>query len=251
MWDDLERARVDVGEKVLAVLGKLAAEEPVIEPHLAVDRVRGGDPVKRRLRPSPVGRIAAPGRGIVGAANFGDLARIVLHDAGAGDEVGRAKPHFASRREPKELLRRFFHEVVPLDPELARERHLAPSRGRIFGIVRRLEPLGLGRRIVLDHDLEWAENTHHAVRGLVEVVANAVLEKREVDHVLALGDADTFGEGADRFGGVAAPAVGRDGRHARIVPAIDVPLLHEPEQLPLRHHRVVEIEARELDLPRL
>ena len=38
------------------------------------------------------------------------------------------------------------------------------------------------------------------------------------------------------------------GRHARIVPPAHVAFVHEPQQLPLAQHRVVELEPRELDL---
>ena len=52
------------------------------------------------------------------------------------------------------------------------------------------------------------------------------------------------------FRRVAAAAQAADRRHARIVPAGHVPLLHELQQLALAHHRVVQVEARELDLLR-
>ena len=51
-------------------------------------------------------------------------------------------------------------------------------------------------------------------------------------------------------GGVAAAAHADERGHARIVPAADVLLLHQLEQLALAHHRVAEIEPRELDLAR-
>ena len=68
--------------------------------------------------------------------------------------------------------------------------------------------------------------------------------------VLLLGDADRVAELADRLRRVAAPAQPGDRRHARIVPAADVLLLHELQQLALAHHRVGQVQPRELDLLR-
>ena len=78
-----------------------------------------------------------------------------------------------------------------------------------------------------------------------------MLEQRDVDHVLALGDADPIAERANRLGRVAAAAHPGDGRHARIVPARHRPFLDQREQLALAHHRVGQVQPRELDLPRL
>src|SRR3712207_8529278 len=60
-------------------------------------------------------------RSIVRAAQLDDLARGVLHDLLAGDEVAVAQTHLAARRQPEELLRRVLHEVVAVDVQLARE----------------------------------------------------------------------------------------------------------------------------------
>ena len=57
-------------------------------------------------------------------------------------------------------------------------------------------------------------------------------------------------EVADRLRRVAAAAQAADRRHARVVPAADVPSAHELQQLALAHHRVVQVQPRELDLLR-
>ena len=62
--------------------------------------------------------------------------------------------------------------------------------------------------------------------------------------------ADARAEVADRFRRVAAAPQAGDGRHARIVPSGDVPVLHELQQLALAHHGVVQVQPRELDLLR-
>ena len=87
-----------------------------------------------------VGRVAAAGRGVVGAAELDDLARgRILDDLGAGDEVGVAEPDLAARGEAEELLGRVLQKIVALDVELARERDLARSRRRVLGIVDAVE----------------------------------------------------------------------------------------------------------------
>ena len=77
-----------------------------------------------------------------------------------------------------------------------------------------------------------------------------MLEQPDVDDVLFLGDADARAEVADRLRRVAAAAQPGDRRHARVVPAVHVPLRHQLQQLALAHHGVVQVEPRELDLPR-
>src|SRR6185295_6014694 len=71
-----------------------------------------------------------------------------------------------------------------------------------------------------------------------------------IDHADLLADADALPERADRRCRIAAPTRAGQGRHARIVPAVDQPVLHERDQLALAHDRVVEVAARELDLLR-
>ena len=61
-------------------------------------------------------------------------------------------------------------------------------------------------------------------------------------------DADGVAERANGLRRHAATTQAGKRRHARIVPAAHVSLVHETQQLPLAHDRVVELQARELDL---
>ena len=158
-----------------------------------------------------------------------------LIDLRAGHEVRAAQPHLAPRRQPEELLRRILAEIVALDVEHARERHGARAGRRILLIVDDVERLGLPLRVILDDDAQRSEDAHHARRRPVEVLADGMLEQRDVDGVLALGDADALAEHPDRLGRVAAPAHPDNRGHPRIVPAADVAVLHEVEQLALAH----------------
>ena len=124
-----------------------------------------------------------------------------------------------------------------------------PALG-VLGVVDHVDFLDLTLRVVGDDHLQRPEHDHHARRAPVQIFADAVLEQRHVDDVFFLGDADPRAEVADRFRRVAAPAQPADRRHARVVPAGDMLLLHQLQQLALAHHRVVQVEPRELDLLR-
>ena len=78
-----------------------------------------------------------------------------------------------------------------------------------------------------------------------------MFEHRHVDHAVGLRDADALDEIADRFGRHAAAAQPRERRHARIVPAGNMPLAHQLGQHALGQHRVGDVEPRELVLPRM
>ena len=118
-------------------------------------------------------------------------------------------------------------------------------------MIDRLELLALPFRVILDHDLERAQHRHAARRGLVQMLADGIVEHRDVDDAVGLGDADAADEIADRRRRHAAPAQPGEGRHARIVPAGDMARRDELGQNALRQHRVGDVEARELVLMRL
>ncbi len=111
-----------------------------------------------------------------------------------------------------------------------------------------LAHLALGE--VLDRHLERPEDGHEPGAALVQVLAEVMLEEPHVDHALHLRDADPVAEGADRLRRVAAAPEARERRHARVVPAAHELLLDELGELALRHDRVGEVQAGELDLPR-
>ncbi len=194
--------------------------------------------------------VATPGRGIVGAAKQHGLSRLVLLHAGAGDEIGIAQPHFAAGGETVESSRRVLHEVLPFDPDFAGERDFAAAGVRIVGVVPGREHLGLAFGPVLDHDLERAQHGEPAFGGVVERVADAVVEQRGIDEVVGARHADAPREVADRLRRHAAPAQPRQRRHPGIVPARDMPLLDQADKAPLRQHGMGEVEARELVLAR-
>ena len=113
-----------------------------------------------RLDLASVGRVAALGGGIIGAAQLSNLAGRILDDVSAFDEIGIAQPHFGARGQPEKLLRRAFHEVVLLDIEFAAECDAARAGSRIVRVIDGLELLDLAFRIVLDHDFQRPQHRH-------------------------------------------------------------------------------------------
>ena len=183
---------------------------------------------------SSIGRVAAPRGRIVGAAQFDDLARRILHDIAAGDEISVAQPHLAAGRKAVEPLWRVFEEIVALDVEFAAERDAARAGRRILRVVDRLQLFTLSFGIVLDDELQRTQHGHAARRALVQHVAHRRLEHADIDEAVGARDTDAADKFADRLGWHPATAQAGEGRHARIVPARDVPLLHEARQKPLR-----------------
>ena len=77
--------------------------------------VFGRYPMQRAFDLAAVRCVTAPRLRIIGAAQFDDLAPIVLLDAGAGDIVSADKSHFATRSQPEEFNRRILEEVLSLN----------------------------------------------------------------------------------------------------------------------------------------
>ena len=75
-----------------------------------------------------------------------------------------------------------------------------------------------------------------------------MFEHLELDDLLGLGHPDRRHEIADPFGGKAAAAQSRDGRHPRVVPAAHVALVDEAQKHALGHDGVRQVESRELVL---
>ncbi len=208
--------------------------------------------MQRRFHLPATRRQTAARLGIVAAAQLDDGAGDrILHDALALDDVRVAQADLATGREPEEFARRLLHEVVLLDVELARERQPPRTCRGVFRIVHGLELFDPVVGVVLDDDLERVQHGHDARGAAIQVLADAVLEHRDVDDAVALRHADAVAKRADRFGRVPPPPEARDRGHAGIVPAADVAARHQRQQLPLAHHGVRQVQPRELDLLRV
>ena len=122
---------------------------------------------------------------------------------------------------------------------------------RVGRVVLDLEDLAFALGIVCDHELDRVQHTHRALGIGVEILAQAMLKEPVLDGARSLGNADALAEIADGKRREAAAAETAQRRHARIIPAGDIVLLHKLAQLALGHDGIVDAKARKLDLARL
>ncbi len=115
----------------------------------------------RALHFAPIQRVAALGFRIVGAMNFDHIARFILNQIGAGDEVSVHQAHFFARGEAVILGWRHFCEVLAFDPKLASKRHLSGTTSfRILWEVGDLKIFHLTLGVVGQHDFQRLQYRH-------------------------------------------------------------------------------------------
>src|SRR5215472_4081966 len=166
----------------------------------------GGNPMDGGLHFTAIRSVATSGLRIVRAVHFRDRARCVLRYVCALDEVPATQANLASWCEAEELFRRIFAEVVLLDVQLAREDDVASSGSGILGIVDDFEMLDFPLRIVVNNDLQRTQDGHRALRTLVEIFADVVLEHGELDDAAGLRCSNGSAEAAQCFGSVTTTA---------------------------------------------
>src|SRR5208283_1506055 len=175
---------------------------------------------------------------------------LILHYSGALNEVTAAQSDLAAWRQPEELLWRILAEIILFNVEDARELHLSRPRAGILGIVHRFQLFALTFRVVIDDDPQRTKYSHRSRRTFVQVLANEVLQHLQFDDAIGFGSANCGAEVADRLGRIAAPPNAGERRHAGIVPAAHVALLHQLQQPALAQQRIGQVEPVELDLLR-
>ena len=207
---------------------------------------------RRALDLAAVGGVAAAGIGVIRRVNFLDAAVGGLLAAGAGDEICALQTALrAVGVQALVLGDGFGEEIVRLDPDLAGERDGVRALFGMDGVVFNLKGFRLALRIIRDDELHRAQNGHGALCRVVEIFAQAVLQKRVFHSVGGLRHADALTEIADGMAGVASSSQTAERRHTRIVPAGDIILLDQLAQLAFGHDGVVDAETGELDLPGL
>src|SRR5260370_1575571 len=107
------------------------------------------------------GTIPAARCGIVGAMYLYYVALFVFYYALTGDKISVSQAHLASRRKAEVPFWRIFAEVILLDIEVARERHLPRSRACVFGIVHSTHLFYLILRTVVNHTFHRTPHSHH------------------------------------------------------------------------------------------
>ena len=106
-------------------------------------------------------------------------------------------------------------------------------------------------RQIGQHEFHRIQDRHASRRAAVQIFAQRVFQHRVIDQRILFRQAQPGDEQLQRIGGIAAAADALQGRHARVAPAVDQTFVDQGHQLALAHHRVIQIQARELDLPRL
>ena len=226
-------------------------EQAVVQPHFCRHRMLRADPVDRALDLAVGAGHAGARFQIQRAAQFDDLARVVLHHVVAARDPGAAQAHFAAGDQALPAFGRDFGEVFALDPQFARERHRALAEGFVLRVVREREVFFVAFGQIGEYELHRIQHRHAPRRAAVEILAQGVFQHRVIDQRILLRQAQARDEQFQRVGGIAAAADALQRRHARVAPAVDQVFLHQGHQLALAHHRVIEVQAREFDLPRL
>ena len=199
--------------------------------------------------PAVLGISAFSGR-IVAAAKLHHLSGIrILHHFLTADEVGIPEADLPSGSQAEEVRRRVLHEIVGLDVELPGKRHHPGAFPRhVAGVGWGIELLPFPFRVVGDHELERAENAHDPGHRPVQMISDGELEFSQVHPIVRFGHTDHLGKSTNGLGRDASAAHPGDGRHPRIIPPLHVPLVHQPQEFPLAHDRVVQVQAGKLVL---
>src|ERR1019366_1374311 len=95
-----------------------------------------------------------------------------------------------STTPPLSFFTTVFAEIVLLDVENLGKWHLALPGAFVLGIVDRLDFVNLTFRVVIDHDLQWPQDGHHAWRALIQLFADEVFEHRKFQRAIGLRNPD-------------------------------------------------------------
>ena len=233
---------------VLELVGVLGVEEVAVEAERrALDLAAGAlcDPLDSALR-------VALTLLVVCAEQLHDLAPLVPHEVGARDVLGVAQADLGADGESPEARGGLLAEVGAVDVHVARERHLVGALGGVGGVVRARHRRDLVGGPVRDLDQQRVEDRHRTGRRGLHVAARVVLEHRVVRPDGGVrGHADGVAELADGGGRVPSALEPDERGHARVVPAADVLVVDEREQLALRHDGVRDVQPGELPHDRL
>ena len=226
--------------------------QAVVQSHLGLHRMRTAHPVECLALDLTVGTgQTAAGLGIVGAVDSGHaalgilVARVLLVTL---DDVGVLQSHLLAWSQAHELLLGHLLEVAALNPELAAKLDGVCAVGLVLRIIDGRELLHLSFGIVGDDHLHRVEHSRNADGTCIQIVAHHALQQCHVVQCIKLGVTYLVDELHNTFGRVATTAEATDGGHARIVPSAYHTVLHECQQVALRHERVVQVQLVELRL---
>ncbi len=235
--------------KIFQLVRVLVNKQAVINSDRQFTALRHRGPVDNPLDLAAVLRLGPEGVRIAAADQFDHRAVLVPDNLVTADDAGVAQPDFTTRAEAEELFRRVFHEIASLDIDLPGQQQLPFAQLRFLRMIRRRADNFIFRQVG-NHHLERIKHRLPPRRRLVELLADTLLEHRQVDARIGLADTDPFTEGPDGGGRVAAPAHTDQGRHTGVIPAGDPFFGDQLQQLALAHDRVTEAEPGKFDLLR-
>src|SRR5579864_5924401 len=250
--DDTLRIRIQRFEEIAAArVGLRLTEQAVVNAHFSRARACGAYPVNVALDLVVVRAFGArPAVREVVAVDGGHVAVLVLVRARAFDHIAIAQTHLVAREEAEIALRRRVGEVFTLDPQLARDRERTQAALRMMRMDRSGAFLAGALGVVVDDQLQRIEHGGDAWRLVVEIVAQRAFEHAHVDPRIDLGHADAVTQQLDALRREAATTDADDGRHARVVPALDMAFGDQLQQLALAGDGIRQVQARKLDLLR-
>ena len=233
---------VDVVEEALSlggILGGFRQEQSIVESDFGTVARRGADPVNGPFDLALGSRSrAALGLWVVSTKQLDNIASRILDDLFTLDDVGVAQTDFSTWLEPKELRGWSFHKVLSFNKEGFGKRDFSIARRRVFRVVDRLEFFDLAFWIVRQCDFDWVEDCHVSGSCFIEMLADGIFQNQNVDHTVETSHSDRLTKIAERLRSVSSTSISADGRHAWIVPSIDMLFGHELKQLALAHDRV-------------
>src|SRR5262245_3010423 len=84
--------------------------------------------------------------------------------------------HFATWLETKILRNGVFHEIVPVNIELATKSDLSRPCGGFLGIVHGIQLLDLSFRVIGNDHFNWAQNSQSTERTLVQIFPDRIFQ---------------------------------------------------------------------------
>src|SRR5690606_12040764 len=136
----LQGIRIEVFLEISFLAGRvLYPEQPVVQPDFGRGRAGNTYPVNRAFHIDAAGIVAAPAFGDVRAADLRNLPGLILYKIIAANDIGVLQPDHNPGAEPEELLRRGFHKILALDPQLAAEGDLPEAGAFVLRVVLRFQ----------------------------------------------------------------------------------------------------------------
>lgn len=110
----------------------------------------------------------------------------VFHDLVTFDDVGALQPHFAVRFQAEELLGRFFHKIVGIDPEFFGEHNVPHAHFGVLGMVLHGQYIPFVFIPIAQDHLKRMQHRHQARCPFAQIVAYAVFKQRMIHDAVGL-----------------------------------------------------------------